>query len=137
MTTQRGASKTLKAGEHRLAFTIGVEVQMALDPIEFTQFVDESLLRFNRGDWGNVGAEDWKANDADLEALNSGHRALLRGERPRVGSWNGRILASYVTEQVSSTTSHNPGKTTTIWIIRNTAEKDGTQAIMVLFPDEY
>ena len=35
--------------------------------------VDEALDRHSVGDWGNVDAEDWKAND---DSLVSGHRLL-------------------------------------------------------------
>jgi hypothetical protein len=101
-------SKTLNAGDHRLVFTSGVNDRIAEDS-KFAKFVYQSIVRFNRADWGNVDAEDWKANDADLKSLNN-------------GGWYGRILASY---------------DGIIWIIRNTADEDGTQAITVLFPEEY
>jgi len=101
-------SKTLKAGEHRLVVTRGVNDRITEDS-KFAKFVWDSVLRFNRGDWGNVEAEDWKANNEALKSLNN-------------GGWYGRILASY---------------DGIIWIIRNTADEDGTQAITVLFPDEY
>jgi hypothetical protein len=118
--------KTLTVGEHRLAFTAGVNDRIA-DDAGFAGFVWQSLARFNRGDWGTVGPEDWKANDSDLESLNN-------------GGWYGRILAAYT----DTTVEHSPGIVTTagaangsLWIIRNTAEEDGTQAILVLFPEEY
>ena len=108
-------SQTLKAGEHKLLFTQQVNKQIAEDS-KFAKFVWKSLTRFNRGDWGDVSQEDWKQNDADLESLNN-------------GGWYGRILASYLDMGFGST--HH------IWIIRNTAEEDGTQAVTVLFPSEY
>ena len=108
-------SQTLKAGEHKLLFTQQVNEQIAEDS-KFAKFVWKSLTRFNRGDWGDVSQEDWKQNDADLESLNS-------------GGWYGRILASYL--------DLGFGRTHHIWIIRNTAEEDGTQAVTVLFPSEY
>ena len=101
-------SKTLNAGEHQLVFTRGVNDRIAEDN-NFAQFVYQSILRFNCADWGSVEAEDWKANDADLKSLNN-------------GGWYGRILASY---------------DGIIWIIRNTADEDGTQVITVLLPVEY
>jgi hypothetical protein len=104
--------RTLNAGTHEIVMTRGINDEIA-DDAEFAKFVWKSLLRFNRADWGDVGKEDWKANDADLESLNN-------------GGWYGRILASY-TFWVE----------TKIWIIRNTAKEDGTQVITVLFPEEY
>ena len=119
-------AKTLAVGEHRLLFTPGVNDRIA-DDEKFARFVWQSLARFGRGDWGTVGPDDWRANDADLESLNS-------------GGWYGRILAAYN----DTTFEYGPGIVTTagatlgsLWIIRNTAEENGTQAIMVLFPDEY
>lgn len=109
-------TQTLKAGEHKLVMTRLVNDRIAGDA-EFAKFVWASLVRFNRGDWGSVSTDDWKANDADLESLNS-------------GGWYGRILGSYRSDICFTIT-------TVIWIIRNTAEADGTQAITVLFPDEY
>lgn len=108
-------AQTLKAGKHRLAFTAGVNDRISWDSA-FSKFVMQSLVRFNRGDWGDVSEEDWKANDADLEALNS-------------GGWYGRILASYL-ELGFARTYH-------IWITRNTVMEDGTQGITVLLPSEY
>ena len=108
-------SKTLNAGEHKLVFTQGVNSRIA-DDSKFAKFVMSSLVKFNRGDWGDVSQEDWKQNDADLESLNS-------------GGWYGRILASYL--------DLGFGRTHHIWIIRNTADEDGTQVVTVLFPSEY
>ena len=105
--------RTLKPGVHQLVFSRRINDQIA-DDQDFTKFVMHSILRFNHGDWGNVGSEDWTANNSDLASLNSGFS-------------DARILATY------RYTVHP----ITIWIIRNTAEEDGTQAITVLFPDEY
>jgi hypothetical protein len=113
-------AKTLTAGEHKLAFTRGVNDKIAEDK-KFTEFVMSSLVKFNRGDWGDVADEDWKANDADLKALNN-------------GGWYGRILGSYFGYPEGRLTRNG---TFHIWITRNTAEEDGTQAITVLFPSEY
>jgi hypothetical protein len=109
---RREMSKTLNAGQHRLVFTQAVNAIIA-DDEKFAGFVWKSLLRFNRGDWGLVESEDWKANDADLESLNG-------------GGWYGRILARY---------GEYPHPA--IYITRNTAEEDGTQAVTVLFPSDY
>ena len=109
----RGKSETLKAGQHRVVFTSGVNDRIVGDN-RFAEFVWKSVLRFNRADWGKVGAEDWKANDEALKSLNN-------------GGWYGMILGVYISEWL-------PAK---IYIIRNTAEEDGTQAITVLFPNEY
>ena len=106
-------SKTLKVGEHRLVVTRGVSDRIAGNN-RFADFVWKSVLKFNRADWGNVGAEDWEANNEALKSLNN-------------GGWYGMILGVYISEWL-------PAK---IYIIRNTAEEDGTQAITVLFPDEY
>ena len=112
--------QTLKSGEHKLVVTRGVNYHIAEDTKlglsnKFSKFVYKSLIRFNRGDWGDVSEEDKKANDADLESLNS-------------GGWYGRILAAY---------SDGSWPERAIWITRNTAEEDGTQAITVMFPSEY
>jgi len=111
-------SKTLKAGEHRIVLTRAVSGKLA-DDDKFAAFVWQSLLRFNRGDWGDVGPEDWEYNDQDLESLNN-------------GGWYGRILANY-----KFTRCYEECHRITVWIIRNTADEDGTQAITVLFPSEY
>jgi hypothetical protein len=111
-------SKTLTAGEHKLVFTRGVNDRIA-DDSKFAAFVWKSLLQFNRGDWGGAGAEDWTANDDALDSLNNGGR-------------HGRILAAY-----RYTTCFEECHRITIWIIRNVAEVDGTQAITVLFPSDY
>ena len=105
-------SKTLKAETPHLVFTRGVSDRIEKEE-PFAKFVWKSLLQFNRGDWGAVDKQDWKSNDEALESLNN-------------GGWYGRILASY-----------DYGQSDPIWIIRNTADMDGTQAITVLFPNEY
>jgi hypothetical protein len=108
-------AQTLKQrGNHRLSFTAGVNDRIAGDS-EFSRFVMQSLDRFNRGDWGNVDGEDKASNDAELASLNN-------------GGWYGRIMGSY--QQASRMAS-------IIWIIRNTAMEDGTQAVTVMFPSEY
>ena len=125
--------RTLKPGVHQLVFSRRINDQIA-DDQDFTKFVMHSILRFNHGDWGNVGSEDWTANNSDLASLNS-------------GSSDARILATYRYTVRCRTGWHPTGSDVdrwreclheiTIWIIRNTAEEDGTQAITVLFPDEY
>ena len=107
--------KTLKAGEHKLVFSVGVNLKMAHDK-KFAKFVVASIIKFNRGDWGDVADEDWKQNDEALESLNN-------------SGLYGQILGSYL--------ELGFGRTFHIWIIRNTAEEDGTQAITVLFPSDY
>ena len=111
-------SKTLTAGERKLVLTRGVNDRIA-DDNKFSAFVWKSLLRFNRGDWGNVSPNSWEANDADLESLNAG---ILQGQ----------VLAGY-----KFTPSYDECHRITVWITRYVAEADGTQAITVLFPDEY
>lgn len=100
----------------KLVFTKGVRATIANDS-EFAQFVYQSMLKFNRGDWGAVLEEKWQANDEAIESL--------------INDWPGRVHAAY-----------NPPDTmrnwdATIWIIRNTADGDGLQTMTVLFPDEY
>ena len=111
-------TSTLKTGQHHLVFTREVNAKIANDT-DFSKFVWKSLLRFNRADWGDTDVEDWKHNDSDLEVLNN-------------GGWYGRILAAY-----KFTTCYEECHRITIWITRNTAEEDGTQAITVMFPEEY
>ena len=113
-------TSTFKPGTTNLVLTAGVSALVAEDN-KFAAFVWKSLARFSRGDWGSVGAEDWQANDEDLKSLNS-------------GGWYGRILASYEDWTKGTGGSILEWK---IWIIRNTAEEDGTQAVTVLFPEEY
>ena len=119
-------SKTLTAGQHEKSVTGGVELvftrkvndRMA-ENSTFTKFVYQSILRFNRADWGNVKSLDWEANNVALESLNSGDSF-------------GRILATY-----RYTNCYEDCHSITIWILRNAAKPDGTQVITVLFPDEY
>lgn len=115
-------TSTFKPGTTNLVLTAGVSALVAEDN-KFAAFVWKSLARFSRGDWGSVGAEDWQANDEDLKSLNS-------------GGWYGRILASYEELELLEIPEEK-GEHPTIWIIRNTAEEDGTQAVTVLFPEEY
>ena len=106
-------SKTLTAGEHKLVFTRGVNDRIA-DDNKFSAFVWKSLLQFNRGDWGGIdNPVGIAANDYDTAELNDGRY--------------GQPLGIYTPQE------EGPA----IWIIRNIAEVDGTQAITVLFPDEY
>ena len=102
-------TKTLKTGTHQLVFTSGVTNRIA-DDNKFAKFVWKSLLRFNRGDWGDVGEYGWKSNDAEL----------IR---------DGWILAVYSDQVFLGHAYH-------VWIIRNTSEEDVTQSITVLFPYE-
>ena len=102
----------------KVVMTRGVNDMVAASDT-FAKLVTESVRRFKDGDWGDVSADNWEANDEALESLNNG------GPNDHNGGWYSHILASYGNESRS------------IWIIRNTAEHDGTQAITVLFPDEY
>jgi hypothetical protein len=95
----------------RLVYTAGVNDRIA-DDTTFAKHVYASLIRFNRGDWGDTDGEDAKQNDATLAALNG------------PDGWYGMILASYDT----------PEK---IWITRQTTDEDGTQSLTVLLPSEY
>jgi hypothetical protein len=99
-------SKTLKVGTHRLALTAGVNLKVANDSA-FAKLVWKSLLRFNRGDWGDTARLDWELNDRDTIALNSGDY--------------GRVLAAYSGRDSRSN----------IWIIRDSI------AVTVLFPNEH
>ena len=116
-------SKTLTAGDCKLLLTRGVNDRIA-DDSKFSAFVWESLRRFNRGDWGNVSPNSWEANDADLKALNN-------------GLTDARILADYKGNYIPKWPFNLNELPDRVWITRNVAESDGTQAITVLFPDEY
>ena len=124
-------SKTLTAGQHEKSVTGGVELvftrrvndRMA-ENSKFTKFVYQSIIRFNRADWGNVKSLDWEANNVALESLNSGDSF-------------GRILATYRYTKGVCLNCYEDCHRITIWILRNTAKPDGTQVITVLFPDEY
>lgn len=62
---------TVKKFQHgRLLVTSGVNEQIA-DSAEFSEFINISLQRHIRGDWGEVCQDDWTANEL----------ALLEGER--------------------------------------------------------
>jgi hypothetical protein len=75
---------------------------------ESGQHAWEFLSRHARGDWGNVGEEDWKLNDA----------ALLDGSR---------LLSAYRTL-----------KGVRIWIVTEAAGDDGRRAVTtILLPEEY
>ena len=113
-------TSTFKPGTTNLVFTAEVNHCIAEDN-KFAAFVWKSLARFSRGDWGTVSPESWKANDEDLKSLNS-------------GGWYGRILASYEDWTKGTGGSILEWK---IWIIRNTALPDGTQGVIVQFPNEY
>ena len=108
--------KTLNAGESRLVLTALVRDKVAGDS-KFAAFVWKSLLRFNRGDWGDFDEQSttgWVLNDSITKSLNAG---ILQGQ----------VLAGYkFTESLC-----------TIWITRNAVDEDGTQAITVLFPSDY
>jgi hypothetical protein len=111
-------------GTYKLVFTRGISDQIAGDE-DFSKFVWKSLLRFNGGDWGDVGAEAWKANDKALVSL-------------KTGGWYGGVLGNYTSVfEMWDGDPYSVHTKKTIWIIRNTAEADGTQAITVLFPEEY
>ena len=114
-------TKTLNVGEHRLVFTRAINDRIA-DDEKFAGFVWKSLLRFNRGDWGETGkGEDsgWNLNDSGIESLNS-------------GGLQGQVLAAY-----RYTGCYEECHRITIWISRNVVSEDGTQAITVLFPSDY
>jgi len=112
---------TLKVGEHKLVFTREVNDRIA-DDSKFSAFVWKSLLRFNRGDWGDFDdkfAAGWALNDSITESLNAG---ILQGQ----------VLAGY-----QFTNCYEECHRIVVWITRNVAEADGTQVITVLFPHEY
>jgi len=106
-------ARTLNAGTHRLVFTAGVNDRIA-DDSEFAKHVYASLLRFNRGDWGDTDAGDWAQNDATVEALNSPDRSTY-----------GLLMGAYTAAGER------------LWITRQVTDADGGQSITVLFPSEY
>lgn len=71
--------------------------------------VSKFLARHRKGDWGEVDAGDWKAND---DSLISG----------------ARLLSAYTLDDSA----------TKIWIITEAVGEDGTrESTCVLLPDEY
>jgi hypothetical protein len=88
----------------RLAATSG-----ALEALEASgQTPDFFIAKHMAGDWGEVGAEDWQAND----------EALLHGDR---------LLSAYRTL-----------KGVKLWIITEAADDDGIRAVTtILLPEEY
>jgi hypothetical protein len=88
----------------RLAATPG-----ALEALEASgQTPDFFIAKHLAGDWGEVGAEDWQAND----------EALLHGDR---------LLSAYRTL-----------KGMKLWVITEAADDDGIRAATtILLPDEY
>ena len=97
--------------------TSGVQEKVA-DDTDFAKFVNRSLLRFMKRDWGDeLDPESWKVNDENSARLEA-------------GEWYGTVLASYLFKA-------NEPSYDDIWIMRNTADTDGTVAITILFPGEY
>lgn len=113
---------TLKAGQHELVFTRKVNELIAEDS-KFAKFVYSSILRFNRGDWGDISDSSKLLNDETVESLNN-------------GGWYGLVQGIYhlvsFDWDLTQKTKGNP-----IWIIRSTGKEDGTQVITVAFPSEY
>ncbi len=62
----------------RLVWTRGVNEKMT-EVAKFAEFVLDCLKRHAAGDWGDLGEEDKKANDA---ALKDGSRLLSAYEKP-------------------------------------------------------
>ena len=95
----------------KIHFDLGrvVATPSALKALEASgQAAGYFLDRHANGDWGEVGKDDWKANDT---ALHDG----------------GRILSAYKTLKGAK-----------IWIITEAAEEGGRrEATTVLLPDEY
>jgi hypothetical protein len=81
----------------------------ALEELAYSgQTHDFFLGKHVRGDWGDVGAEDWQANE----------QALVDG---------GRLLSTYKTL-----------KGVKLWIITDAEDDDGHRAATtILLPDEY
>ena len=113
-----------------LVITRAVNDRIA-DDAPFAAFVWRSLLRFNRGDWGDTHADDLTANDADAASLKAGH--------------GGRVLAVYSASDSRTVAARLlrvplwadgtnwPGDTVDarIWIIRDAL------AVTILFPADY
>ena len=81
----------------------------ALEELAYSgQTQDFFLGKHVRGDWGDIGAEDWQANE----------QALVDG---------GRLLSTYKTL-----------KGVKLWIITDAEDDDGHRAATtILLPDEY
>ena len=114
---------TIWLNPNPLVLTRSVNERVAND-INFAKFVSKSIRRFNQGDWGNIDAEDWQANDRNLQSLND-------------GGWYGQILGNYAEFSEKLDGLGVMRGSYHIWVIRNTALEDGTQTITVLFPEEY
>ena len=101
------ANRLVKFPAGQMALTAGVNGLVAENE-DFAKFVTQSLGRHLKGDWGDVCAEDKKAND---EAVKAGDRMLSAYNDDRFPkNWNA-----------------------TIWIIT-----EGDRSVTtVLFPDEY
>jgi len=82
--------------------------QLACENPDFAKFVQKSLNRHVKGDWGNVDDEDKKTNDLSLKA-------------------GMRLLSAYNDDRFPK---HGVA---TIWIITE-ADRSTTT---ILFPDEY
>jgi len=91
----------------RTYLTRGVN-DLVAESLPFAKFVMGCLQRHARGDWGNVGKEDWLANE----------QALVNGSR---------LVSVYETYDLPK-----------IWIITEAIGDDGCRAsTCILFPDEY
>ena len=97
----------------QMVVTNGVLVLIAGDEAA-QRDVGTALLRFRRGDWGDIDGEDAQQNDATADALDSPDRSTY-----------GLLLGAY-------TAAGQP-----IWITRQVTDADGGQTITVLLPDEY
>jgi hypothetical protein len=81
---------------------------LAAENAEFSRFIQDSLNRHVKGDWGVLDAEDKQAND----------QALKQGSR---------LLSAYNDDRFPK------NGVATIWIIT----EDDRSATTILFPDEY
>lgn len=108
-----GESRTRPAEAARMVATNGVLALIAEDEAA-QRDVGAALLRFHRGDWGDVDGEEAQQMDAIEAALLSPNRSTY-----------GLLLGAYTAAGER------------IWITRQVTDADGGQTITVLFPSEY
>jgi hypothetical protein len=88
------------------------ETENANTTQKFGIFMLQSLVQFNKGNWGQTAEGDKEMNDYDLAELKQGRQ--------------GRVLAKYEHEDYRS-----------IFITRSIVDEQGTQMLTVMFTDEY
>ena len=70
----------------KLTVTAGVHAAME-ENIEFNKFVNDSLMRYFVGDWGDIDEEDWKQNDESVDDGERIHAVYKNGADPDLTIW--------------------------------------------------